>query len=565
MHRFNNGAPLLLDHRAVNEKHIGVIESAELGNGKGRAVARLGTAQKSADALTDIRDGILHSVSVGYLIHRVTLEEESDDAPPVYRITDWEPLEASLVAVPADTTVGIGRGYQLTTPKPERKAMQTQPQTPETPETPEPEARVELSADHAVEQAREAELGRMRDIGAIRHMYRNNPAVVRLADKALETGMSLDAFRAEAIPLFRATPIPKQDAPVTEIGMSRGEIANFSMVNAVRALIAHKTEGRNPETLAPFEFECSRAVAQELDRESRGFFVPWDVQRGGNWRPPYGGSRTAPMDVTENVHLVATEHLASSFIDMLYERSTVLRLGAMVLPGLVGNVSIPGFASGMTWGWVDEDGDSGDTEPVTKAVALSPHTVTGSVPITRRLIKQSSPAIEMLLRMHMINGSGEAIDQGALNGSGSNGQPTGIIGTTGLNTSTISSAGAPTHTELVAFETALAVDKALFGPLNYVMTPAVRQHCKVTTLDTGSGLFLEERGLVNGYPNNFTTHMPDNGILFGNFQMVFIGMWGVLDINVDAATRAVKGGLVLRAFQDVDVGVAQPVAFCKNA
>ena len=36
---------------------------------------------------------------------------------PVYRITDWEPFEASLVTVPADPTVGVGRSAD---PDPER-------------------------------------------------------------------------------------------------------------------------------------------------------------------------------------------------------------------------------------------------------------------------------------------------------------------------------------------------------------------------------------------------------------------------------------------------------------
>jgi len=243
----------------------------------------------------------------------------------------------------------------------------------------------------------------------------------------------------------------------------------------------------------------------------------------------------------------------------------VFRAGAQALPGLVGNVSIPAFTAASAFGWLAEDADSADTQPVTGAVTFSPKTVSGSVPITRRLLKQSSPAIEMLIRDDLVKGAAVAIDKGAIQGTGLLGQPTGIVIVSGVNTETITVPGQPTWANLVNFEVAVATDNALLGALRYIVTPAVAGFCKSTPKDAGSGLFLMENSQINGYPAEMTTQVPANGIIFGDFSALLVGFWGVLDINVDVSTKAASGGIVLRAFQDCDINVRYAVSFCINA
>ena len=271
------------------------------------------------------------------------------------------------------------------------------------------------------------------------------------------------------------------------------------------------------------------------------------------------------MDTSENADLVPTEHLAANFIDVLRARTIVLRAGAQTLPGLTGNVDIPAFTTPSAFGWLAKDADSADTEPGTGTVSLTPKTVSGSVPITRRLLKQSAPSIELLIRNDLTAGAAVAIDAGAIQGSGASGQPTGIVNVTGVNTETITTAGQPVWADLVGFEIALATDNALSGSLRYILTPAVAGHCKTTAKDAGSGLFLMEGGQINGYVAEMTTQVPANGIIFGDFSQLLVGFWGVLDINVDVATKAASGGIVLRAFQDIDVAVRHAVSFCINA
>ncbi|MFN3615500.1 MAG: HK97 family phage prohead protease, partial [Rubrimonas sp.] len=106
----NSGrAPLLADHRNAIAAVLGVVESAAVEGGKGRAVVRFGDHAEAQDALTKVRAGVLGNVSVGYSIEELTRWKASADGEDTYRATRWTVREISLVAAPADTSVGVGR------------------------------------------------------------------------------------------------------------------------------------------------------------------------------------------------------------------------------------------------------------------------------------------------------------------------------------------------------------------------------------------------------------------------------------------------------------------------
>jgi HK97 family phage prohead protease len=108
--RLNNGAPLLNAHGGIFgpmlEDVIGVVERAELEDG-GPLVGSVRFARAADDAKADqvfrkVEDGIIRNVSVGYRIWKLEKVEEEEGKPPVFRATDWEPYEVSLVPMGAD-------------------------------------------------------------------------------------------------------------------------------------------------------------------------------------------------------------------------------------------------------------------------------------------------------------------------------------------------------------------------------------------------------------------------------------------------------------------------------
>jgi HK97 family phage major capsid protein len=109
MGRLKNGAALLLGHDS--REQIGVVEDATVSGGVCRARVRFSSNGPAQAVLRDVRDGIRQKVSVGYQIHDLAPEGEQQAGLTVYRVLDWEPYELSIVSVPADDSVGIGRAF----------------------------------------------------------------------------------------------------------------------------------------------------------------------------------------------------------------------------------------------------------------------------------------------------------------------------------------------------------------------------------------------------------------------------------------------------------------------
>lgn len=111
MSRLGSGtAPVLFGHNAFDRSaHVGVVDKAWLKDGRGYADIRISKRAEVDGVWQDIKDGILRSVSVGYQINERTLTKRNEQGPSEYRVTRWLPMEVSLVPVPADATVGVGR------------------------------------------------------------------------------------------------------------------------------------------------------------------------------------------------------------------------------------------------------------------------------------------------------------------------------------------------------------------------------------------------------------------------------------------------------------------------
>jgi HK97 family phage prohead protease len=105
--RLNSSAPLLLNHST--DSVIGVVERGWLDKDKkqGRVQVRFANNALGKETLEMVRDGIYKNVSVGYSVNKT--EEEGESA---YRVMNWTPAEVSIVSVPADFSVGVGRAKE---------------------------------------------------------------------------------------------------------------------------------------------------------------------------------------------------------------------------------------------------------------------------------------------------------------------------------------------------------------------------------------------------------------------------------------------------------------------
>lgn len=524
--------PLLLDHDP--RQQIGVVENVDLDGStrRLRATVRFGKNGLAKEIFDDVADGIRSNISVGYQVNKMD-REESDS----YRVSSWSPMEVSVVSIPADRTVGVGRAAETSPAKPV-----TETPTMETTMTDEVKIDVEaVKAEAARAAAKEtSEIYRL----AAKHNQR------QMADEAVKNGTSLAEFRGQILDVIGSKPLDDSD-----IGLSKKEVRNFSLMRAIRAMA--NPSDRGAQAAAEFEFEAAGEAAKRDGVDPQGLYIPADVRRSWSQRD---------LNTSDDSAMVAEDYRGGDFIDVLRNASSVMQAGATMLTGLVGDVKIPKKTAASTAGWIStEGGASSESEPTFGQVTMSPKSLGAFTDITRLMMMQSSLDIEALVRNDLSTGLALAIDNGGLQGSGSSGQPTGIANTSGINAPTDFAAANPTFAEVVAMETAVAEDNALMGNLAYILPASMYGALKTTAKDSGSGQFVvEPGGTMNGYRAIVSNQVTAGDLYFGNFADLLIGMYGGLDITVDPYTASTSGTVRIVALQTVDVAVRHAVSFAYN-
>lgn len=105
MARFNSGMSLLDSHDNWSmAARLGTVDpkSVRIEGGKGYARVRFSRSEMAETIYRDLLEGHPIQISVGYKIHRYEKIEGSDKSLPTLRATDWEPMELSVVPIPAD-------------------------------------------------------------------------------------------------------------------------------------------------------------------------------------------------------------------------------------------------------------------------------------------------------------------------------------------------------------------------------------------------------------------------------------------------------------------------------
>jgi len=544
--RLNQRGPVLVDHDPTD--HVGVVESVSVdADRKARAVVRFGKSARAQEIFNDVVDGIRGNVSVGYRIHRMI--EEGNGKQPTMRVMDWEPLEISIVSIPADAEgAGIGRAAEETFDTViEREVEPTSIEIKET-------AMSDVTpAAPSADDVRKGELARIREIETLGDLHGQKD----MARDFISNGKSLDAFRAELLKKIETRKVAGPESSA-EIGMSDKEVRSYSLVRAINAMVTRDWSD------AGLELEASRAVADKVGKKAQGIYLPMDVMA----RDLTVGTNSA------GGYTVGTDMMGGSFIDLLRNRMMVMQMGARLMTGLNGNVAIPRQSGGATAYWVAENGSITESGQTFDQVTMSPKTIGALTDISRRLLLQSSVDVEALVRDDLATTIALALDLAAINGSGSSNQPTGILNTSGIGDVAGGTNGlAPTFAHMVELETDVATANADIGALGYLTNAKVRGKLKQTEKASSTGQFVWDGNGVNGYNAMVSNQVPstlDKGtstgvcsaIIFGNWNDLIVGQWGAgIDVMVDPYTGGAAGTVRVRAMQDVDIAVRHAASF----
>ncbi len=212
--RFEKGASLLNNHSSYEIRDVlGVTSSPSVDGERGIVDVKFSKREDVEPVFQDVKDGILKNFSVGYRVYKYQ-EVGEENGVKVLRAIDWEPMEVSLVGIPADPNAQVRNNSEKNQCeivfKENTKMKKENTETVIEPKVDEVAIRKE-----ATETAKKNELER---VSGIMEVLRK----VNLEDKAMDlikTGKSVDEVRAFAI-----DELAKRDATQQTISANKVEI-----------------------------------------------------------------------------------------------------------------------------------------------------------------------------------------------------------------------------------------------------------------------------------------------------------------------------------------------------
>jgi len=512
LERLKSAGNIVFSHD--KEEILGKVLDAYIADGVLRVKAKF---SEHSEHFGMIKDGTLTGVSVGYLVHRY--EKKGD----ILYAMEWEPIEVSLVAIPADITVGIGRSLDTN----EIKVTPTVADTT-----------VERKLDIKIikEDIKMENTINYRQIGA---QYNLTEADINFAERSALTETQ---FQNLIIEKLQNKAVATRQA---DVELNDKEVEQYSLARAILAF--------DPKSgvKAGFESEVSEQIARTLGKSTNGLFIPQQVLE----RDMSAGGTNLGKDFVQSIN-------PGMFVNYAFNTTLANKLGVNFITGLRENLQIPKITGATTFAWYSENGEITQSDPATGQITLAPKRGGASFSYSNMLLKQSNPSIEAYLVGHIRDSVAVGIDNAVFNGSGLSGQPTGILTSVTTNTVTGTSFS---HAKSLDFPAKIATANRLSGKLAYVTNPTV-------------GALLKSREKASGYPsylitddnkmagyNVFESNQIGSGtLLFGDFGMVVVGQWGGIELIINPYSFAKKGLTEITAQAMLDVAVLDQGAFCKS-
>lgn len=566
MDRLTGGAaPLLFNHDWSDP--VGMVEGARLEGGRLVVDARMFTTPRSREVADMVEQG-LRNVSIGYEIEEMT----EDSKRGVYTATRWTPLEVSVVTVPADASVGVGRGID-NEPKPVRVVRAADPEpvasatskesiamsdqqnaatgtNVETRQAP----HVEVTEDHSQRMSAMEVENQRRE--AIQNLCKANNIDPRTEADWVRAGTQLDVVAREIL----AIQVERQKDNKTyagSLGLSNKEVQNYSLFRAIRA-----KHFQTPESIraAAFEIECSREVGKKTGRGDTGnLLVPADLLIGSRSAPARRDMATTPGSA--GGYMVDVQNMG--FLEMLRNKNAVMAMGATTI-ALDSNAAFVRQTGGATIRW-----QAGDNTTVVGSqqtlgmLSMTPKTAIAHTTVSEQLLRQASPSAEQFVMNDLAQTLATGIDSAAINGTGG-AMPLGVLNTTGVSTS--QDASAVTYDKLLAFWSTARTSNAVLRNPGWLTNAAgariLKGKQRFSGTDTPLWVGNPEDGTVIDFRAISTEQVSSGGLIFGSWGELLIGEWGVLELATsnggDAFTQA---SVVIRAMWMVDVLLRYPQAF----
>lgn len=546
LERLSRGAmPLLFNHNW--DDPIGMVESGEVKGGRLMVGARLFDTTRAQEVGAMLSGG-LRNVSVGYRIHEADEDKKSGEI----RVTDWEPYEASIVTVPADPTVGLGRAGQQEF---EVRVRSIPAETADQLEITMSDAEKGAAAPSAEGRQDSAAIERLR-IQTIHKLCEQHKIPAAEREAWVSDGTSVDEAGRKILDVLSERGSRNPETSVAAIGLSKRETEQYSLFRAVRAVLDKNW------SKAGLEFEAHKEIQRRTNANvnENTFYVPLEVQK----RAIQTRANDLSVAASGGGYLVETSNMG--FIDLLRNNSVAFRAGATRLSGLVGNVNIPKQSAAATAYWLaSETTQITDSVQTLVQVPLTPKTVGAYSEISRLLLLQSSPDAEGLVMSDLAKVTAIAMDKAALHGAGGSGEPQGIVGSSDVGSVTATTIGTDTYKKMLEFQSDLLSANVRGGRQAYVTTPAVALllsgYPRFASTDTPVWNGALEEAVMCGKPAFSSNQLEAGYCIYGDWTQLVVGEWGVLSIETNPYANFQAGIIGVRAMYTVDIALRYGQAF----
>ncbi|EBN9663252.1 phage major capsid protein [Salmonella enterica] len=595
----NDKASLLFNHEFDN--HIGVVVpgSARIDeDGVGRALVKFSQVGQLANETYDkVKEGTMSKVSVGYTV----LEGHADFSKGVYYVTRWQPYEISIVSVPADSSVGVGRSLNTITDEPANNEENREVEV-ETEIKPEEEIRSEENKEQEELNNEESNSGTgdRSDRSEIVEEEKVTPEETRSEEENknenseelnTDTQESDDERQnntetgEEEKPVEVEKPFERSQEDTDEI-RAIGKHLNISEDEIQRAIedkeitvesfkqraLNNITEsktfakGKNnmTDTIKTLEnrFDLSaalRSLSQEKALEGAEAEYSQEMARQAAQRGRAQRSNSVFVPTSALAPVVGTEIRHDSFVDLLLEKSVLGALGVNTLTGLTAPISLPRMNKNATdaFGFVNENGEGALSDVAFDGVPMSMKTFTGAVAISRQSML-SMPNVGALVAEHLIKASRIKLEKLILGNEEVANARAGLVKQL-IDAGKVVKCGL-THKDFlveIAKLTDAGVDEAQIA---LAMRGALAADLASTLRDQAVAGYIMENGKIANRPVHTSGVLAEGAILAGDFSALTIGEWAGLEIDVDTTSLRAKGGTAVRVWADLDWAVSNPDA-----
>lgn len=574
--RLNNKGAVLFNHD--RDKLIGAVVEAHMDSDRvGRATLKISNVGLGSAMWSMIEEGILSHVSIGYNIYDYRM-----DGNNIF-VTNFEIYEISLVTVPADETVGIGRSLgddnfaeELSEAHEDESLNSTENTIEEERLMEEQEGMEETRLDNEAYDIKETlevdndSNGGVANIelsdGELEELVSKRPDLLKKLQQGVEPDQlnSNEPSEVEDVRELESESDPEMEEPEVDAGeeerkrelTSIGLVLNVDVSDAIEKGISitdfKRSLNTNNKSPNVKDNKMEKSVINGLIRQAAEG-KPFD---GTRLEVPVNQLRATSTSPTTGGALVK-EVYVDSYIDVLRANSVFAQLPIQTYSGLEGegNLVLPKLSSdySLMFDIIAEGEDSPLVDANFERIVMKPQTFSGTVPLTRTLIKSADTA-ERYVQDSMVRGAGLRLEKLILNE---------VVAAAPNGTLT----AAPTQKDVQDALAKLAAANIRIDSVVAIVHPTTAAVLRSTLVgeNTAAKYMIEgfrfDAFLCDSVRVIESTQVAAGQVIFGDFANVILASWGGLTVDRDDTTLRASQGIMLRTFAYIDWAVAHEEAF----